>query len=195
MAVDNVRLAEDIERGTVGGPAFRTTVITLANGAERRNVEWSGTRGRFNVGYGIQKREHMEEVYSFFHARNGRARGFRFRNWLDFRCEYEGVSTVDGEANHRQLVRFYADPVNPYTKAVILPIEETIKIYVNQVLTTDWEYAPGGIIVFPSDPGEDVLASFDFDLPVRFDMDNLNVQLNTYREGSFPSIPISELMP
>jgi uncharacterized protein (TIGR02217 family) len=192
--IDDVRLPEDIERGTVGGPGFKTTVITLASGTERRNSEWSLTRGRFNIGYGVQRREDMEAVYSFFHARHGRARGFRFRNWLDFRVKHEGVLEVDGQPLQRQLVRFYADPANPYTKPVILPVANTLEIFVNQVkVTTGWQLKPGGIVEFATDPGLDVLASFEFDIPVRFDLDNLNVQLNTYTEGSIPSIPVTEL--
>jgi uncharacterized protein (TIGR02217 family) len=104
------------------------------------------------------------------------------------------VLEVDGQPLQRQLVRFYADPVNPYTKPVILPVANTVEIFVNQVkVTTGWQLKPGGIVEFDTDPGIDVLASFEFDIPVRFDLDNLNVQLNTYTEGSIPSIPISEL--
>ena len=59
---DDVRLPEDIERGTMGGPMFKTTVITMASGKEQRNQDWEVVRGTYNVGYGIQKRSDIEAV-------------------------------------------------------------------------------------------------------------------------------------
>jgi uncharacterized protein (TIGR02217 family) len=196
MAVifDDVRLPEDIERGSMGGPSFSTTVITLASGKEQRNQDWEVVRGSFNIGYGIQKREQMEAVYSFFHARRGRARSFRFRNWLDFRAVEAPVGTVVGQPLQRQLIRFYADDVNPYLRIITHPVADTLKVYVNSVLTTAYTLDANGRLVFLSDPGEDVVASFDFDIPVRFDTDDLNVKLNTYMEGTIPSIQIVELV-
>jgi uncharacterized protein (TIGR02217 family) len=191
-AFDNVRLPIDIERGTVGGPSYRTSVITLESGHERRNQIWPVPLNSFNVGYGIQKREDMEAVYAFFNARLGRARGFRFRNWLDFQVRGGPVGIVPDNANQRQLIRVYDDPANPQLRVVTHPEVDTIKVYVNQILTTAYTVKPGGIIEFASDPGNDVLVSFDYDHPVRFDIDRLDITLNTYREGVIPSIQIVE---
>lgn len=190
---DNVRLPVDIERGAVGGPSFRTTVITLANGDEQRNQEWEYSRDKFNIGYGIQRRADMEAVYAFFQARGGRARGFRFRNWLDFQVVGQPVGIVEGVPTQRQLIRPYADVANQTFRIVTHPVAETLKVYVNMVLTTEYELGDNGVLTFPADPGANVRATFDFDLPARFDNDDLNVQLNTYKEGSFPSIQIVEL--
>jgi uncharacterized protein (TIGR02217 family) len=191
---DDVRLPEDIERGALGGPTFDTTVIILASGKEQRNQEWELVRGSYNIGYGIQKREDMEAVYAFFHARRGRARGFRFRDWLDFKVTAQPVGTVVGDPLQRQLVRLYDDPINPYLRIITHPVASTLKVYVNSVLTTAYTLEDGGRLVFLSDPGVDVVASFEFDIPVRFDVDALNVMLNTYQEGTIPSIQIVELV-
>lgn len=191
---DDIRLPEDIERGAVGGPNFNTTVISLVSGKERRNQEWAIPRTTVNVGYGIKRREDLEEIYAFFHARGGRARGFRFRNWLDFEVRLSPVGIIDGAPEQRQLVRYYDDPINPYVKVISHPIASTLNVYVNSVITTNYILEPNGVISFPNDPGEDVRASYDFDLPVRFDTDQLNVNLNTYKEGVIPSIPIIELL-
>lgn len=191
---DDVRLPEDIERGSRGGPSFSTTIITLASGKEQRNQEWELVRGSYNIGYGIQKRESMEAVLAFFHARRGRARGFRFRDWTDFKVVAASVGIVDGEPLQRQLIREYADPVNPYLRIITHPVASTLKVYVNSILTTAYTLEEGGRLVFLSDPGVDVVASFEYDIPVRFDIDDLNIMLNTYMEGTIPSIQIVELI-
>jgi len=191
---DNVRLPEDIERGTTGGPSFKTTVITMASGKEQRNQEWEVVRGTYDIGYGIQDRDDLEKVYAFFHARRGRLRGFRFRDWLDFSVTAGPVGTIPGQPNQRQLVRQYADVEVPYIRIITKPVIGTLKVYKNFVITDDYTLLDDGVIQFPTDPGGNVLATFDFDIPVRFDIDSLKVQLTTYRAGSIPSIQIIELI-
>lgn len=190
---DDVRLPEDIERGTIGGPMFNTSVVTLYNGREQRNVEWSANRDQYNIGYGIERRGQMETVYAFFHARLGRARGFRFRNWLDYEVTNGLVGIVPGDPLRRQLVRVYEDDANPFIRVITRPVVSTLKVYVNHVLTTDYTLEDKGVLLFTSDPGLDVLATFEFDVPVRFDEDDLRVTLNTFMEGVIPSIRLIEL--
>jgi len=192
--VDDVRLPINVERGTLGGPAFRTSIATLISGKEQRNQEWEVARGTYNISYGINSRADMEEVIAFFHARRGRLRGFRFRDWLDYTVTASPVAAVAGNVLQRQLVRVYDDEIDPYVRLVTLPVVSTLKVYVNAVLTTDYDLLAGGILEFPADPGVNVVASFEYDIPVRFDIDDLNVRLNTYGEGNIPSIQIIELV-
>jgi|SRR5215217_103634 len=194
-AFDNVRLPVDIERGAMGGPEYRTTVIVMANGRERRNQEWEVPLSSFNVGYGIRSRAAMEEVINFFHARGGRARGFRFKNWLDFTATTNPVGEIAGEPLQRQLIRTYPDAINPQLRIVAYPLPATLKVYVDQVLTTAYTLQPNGVLEFDTDPGPDVVASFEFDIPVRFGTDRLDNRLNTFMEGETPSIQIVELRP
>lgn len=191
---DDVRLPEDIERGTIGGPRFKTTVISLASGKEQRNQNWALVRSKFNIGYGIQQRADLEAVYAFFHARRGMLRGFRFRNWLDYSVVESPVGTVPGEPLKRQLVRSYEDETTPYTRVITHPVASTLKVYVNFVLTNNYVLGEDGILTFVIDPGVNVLATFEYDIPVRFDTDDLDVKLNTYREGEIPVIQIIELV-
>lgn len=192
-AFDDVRLPEDIERGTIGGPEYRTTVNRLVSAHEQRNSEWPWPMFASNVGYGLSKREDIEAVYAFFHARLGRARGFRFRNWLDYKVTTAAVAEVAGDTTQRQLIRPYADAVNPQYRVITRPVASTLKVYVNSILTTDYTLEDMGIVQFPSDPGPNVAASFEFDIPVRFDADKLDIQLNTQFNGAVPTIPIVEI--
>lgn len=195
MAIHNVRLPEDVERGAKGGPGFLTTIVSLVSGAEQRNQEWAKARGSWDIGYGIRNREDLQDVINFFYARRGRAFGFLFKDWLDFSVTAESVGTT-GTATTRQLQKAYPDTANGYVRAILHPIETTLKVYINNFLVSSpavYSLDPNGILTFVSDPGVNVKATFEFDVPVRFDIDALSVTLNTYREGVINSIPIIEL--
>lgn len=193
MAFDNVRLPIDVERGATGGPGFKTSIISLASGHERRNQDWQRVRGNWDIGYGLRKRELVEEVYAFFHARRGRARGFRFRDWIDYKVALEPVAAVVGNPLQRQLVRTYPDEHNPYQRRITHPVAETLRVFVNTVLTNNYELGENGLLTFTADPGANVLATFEYDVPVRFDIDELNVSLLHLDAGSISGISIIEL--
>jgi uncharacterized protein (TIGR02217 family) len=55
--------------------------------------------------------------------------------------------------------------------------------------------ATTGVITFAAAPGTDVLitAGFEFDVPVRFDSDRLDVTWDLDRLGSIASIPLVEV--
>jgi uncharacterized protein (TIGR02217 family) len=191
--IDDIRLPVDVERGAEGGPGFKTTVTTLANGAEQRNQEWSTMRGQWNVGYGLQSLTSLQAVYEFFIGRRGRARGFRFKDWADYKAVEQPVGTVAGDATRRQLQKVYGDTENPYTRLITLPVASTLIVYVDTLATLDYTLLDNGVIDFVSDPGPNVVATFEFDVPVRFDTDDLRVQLAHFDAGQAPNIPIVEL--
>jgi uncharacterized protein (TIGR02217 family) len=191
--IDDIRLPVDVERGAEGGPGFKTTVTTLANGAEQRNQEWSAMRGQWNVGYGLQSLTSLQAVYEFFIGRRGRARGFRFKDWADYTATEQPVGTVTGNDLRRQLQKVYGDAENPYNRVIILPVAGTLTVYVDTLATEAYTLLDNGVLEFPSDPGPNVLATFEFDVPVRFDIDDLKVQLANYNAGQIPNIPVVEL--
>lgn len=193
MTIHDVRLPVDVERGARGGPGFKTSIITLSNGNEARNQEWERARGAWDVGYGVQSIDTLRTVDAFFRARRGRAYGFRFKDWSDFTATEQFTAAVTGDATKRQLVKSYDDTVNPYVRLIVLPVTDTLTVYVDDFVTTDFTLLPNGILDFDSDPGMNVKATFEFDVPVRFDTDTFVVQLETFMSGAVPSIAIVEL--
>jgi uncharacterized protein (TIGR02217 family) len=194
MAIDNVRLPVDIERGAKGGPGFLTSVVTLENGGEQRNAEWSIARGSWDIGYGVRGREDIEAVLAFFYGRRGRHRGFLFKDWLDFSATAEPVGAGTSSTT-RQLIKTYPDSVSAYIREIFYPIESTLIVYVDNIYTTDYTLDEGGVLTFLSDPGGNVKATFEFDVAARFDIDTLPVTLATFMAGEISSIPIVELRP
>jgi len=190
--VDAVRLPDDIEGSAHGGPVFSTSVITLSSGQESRNQDWQIARQQWDVGYGVTDPANFEAVRAFFLARRGRARSFLFKDWSDYKATLEPVAAVTGDATKRQLIKTYADTENPYVRVIAFPVSGTLKVYVDTLLTTDYTLL-GGVLTFASDPGASVVASYEFDIPVRFDVDKFDLTLATVLAGQIPSLPIVEV--
>jgi uncharacterized protein (TIGR02217 family) len=198
MSFDEVRLNEWIEQGARGGPGFKTTIITLASGKEQRNSEWLHERGEWNFGYGTMEKEDYREIYDFFRDRRGRARGFRFRDWADYEAANELLGTGNGTRRVFRLIKDYGF----YKKRITRPVAGTVTVTVNgQPRTTGWTINNStGTITFANTEaaipavGAQVRASFTFDLPVRFDIDRLDLRMTWENAASFPDIRIVELL-
>lgn len=92
------RLPEHVEAGAKGGPEFNTTVIEMTSGREQRVKRWALPRYSWDLSYGIMDQEDYNAVMAFFMARRGRAFGFRFKDWSDYRGTSEAIGTGDAVA-------------------------------------------------------------------------------------------------
>jgi hypothetical protein len=82
-----VRFPDNIAYGATGGPEFATTVVATGAGHEKRNVNWAQARGRWDVASGLKKQAQIDELIAFFRARRGKAYGFRFKDWTDYKAK------------------------------------------------------------------------------------------------------------
>jgi uncharacterized protein (TIGR02217 family) len=55
--------------------------------------------------------------------------------------------------------------------------------------------ATSGTVTFDTAPEADaaITAGFQFDVPVRFDTDTLDINLSSFAAGEIPSIPLTEI--
>jgi len=201
MAFDEIRLPIEVERGASGGPGFLTNISVLNSGKEQRNSLWAVDRGQWDVGFGIQNRADSLLIRDFFYARLGRARGFRFRDWTNYQALVEQPTTPESDNVETDFQMFYdySDSAGfTYTKQIFKPTTEDLVVYVDGVIESSSNYSldtTTGIITFTSAPayGSDVTWTGTFDLPVRFDTDQLQLQVTTKNVITAPSIPIVEL--
>lgn len=83
-------------------------MVATASGFEQRNVRWTQARGKWDVASGIKKRAQMDTLIAFFRARKGRAYGFRFKDWTDYKAPRQSIGTGDGVTMTFQLVKAYS---------------------------------------------------------------------------------------
>lgn len=199
-----------ISRGSQGGPERRTDIVVLGSGAEERNARWANSRRRYNAGWGIKSLDELHAVVAFFEERRGRLHGFRWRDHLDFRSGPperaptaldQDIGTGNGDGATFQLVKVYGSAHLPWRREIAKPVDGTVSVAVDGVVMTSGTQfvvdPSSGIVTFLSGhvpgPGARVTAGFEFDVPVRFDTDTLEVSVQGLRHGAIPSIPIVEI--
>jgi uncharacterized protein (TIGR02217 family) len=204
MAFHNKRLDVEISYGSLGGPGFKTSVATAGTGKEQRNQEWERARAKYDLKYGIRDTNDMHNVIKFFYARRGRAFSWRFKDWLDYQIENQNIGVcqnnyVSGEVF--QLFKRYDDGSgHPYDRVITKPVEGTlVNLRQDDVIIdpddydVDWttgeitinrEYAQGTVIS---------LDYVEFDVAVRFDIDELDISMDAFDQNSISSIPIIEV--
>lgn len=206
MAFHEIRFPDNISRGARGGPERRTQIVELASGDEERNASWANSRRRFDVAYGIRRSDDLAAVVAFFEARNGRLHGFRFKDWGDFKsCLPSGmpspndqvIGTGDGSTTGFQLIKRYVSGAQTWTRAITKPVAGSLRIgFDGTEQPSGWSVdTTTGVVTFSSAPGTGVTitAGFEFDVPVRFDTDVLDVTHDLERLGSITSIPLLEI--
>ncbi len=173
-------------------PAFSTQVVTGASGAEQRNSEWADARLRFDAGPGVRGEAELQELLAFFRARRGAAIGFRFEDPFDHVAEQQLLGTGDGVRTAFQLVKAYGDQVRRITR----PVPGSVRLFVaGSERVSGWTAGAKGAVQFDMPPaaGAQVLASFRFDVPVRFAEDRLSINRATFAAGEAPSVPLIEI--
>lgn len=206
MAFHEVRFPDNISRGARGGPERRTQIVELASGAEERNASWANSRRRYDVAYGIRRADDLAAVVAFFEARNGRLHGFRFKDWADFKSclpsqtpspTNQPIGTGNGATTQFPLTKRYTSGAQSWTRAITKPVAGSVTIALNGTpQASGWSVSTAtGLITFTTAPaaGMAITAGFEFDVPVRFDADVLDVTLDLERLGSITSIPLVEI--
>jgi uncharacterized protein (TIGR02217 family) len=204
MSFHDVRFPAAISFGSSGGVERRTEIVSLVSGFEERNSPWAQSRRRYDAGLGVRSLDDLAEVLAFFEARHGQLFGFRWKDWLDHRSclpsatPTAGDQVLDGTGTVRQLVKRYEDAAGFYVRTISKPVAGSVLVAVDGVplaegpdFTVD---AATGQMTLAADPGESqVTAGFEFDVPVRFDTDSIEINLAAFEAGDIPSIPIVEV--
>jgi uncharacterized protein (TIGR02217 family) len=192
-----IQFPADISYGSSGGPTFSTDVIEAFSGFEQRNINWSAARARYNVAHGVKTQSQLDELIAFFRARQGKAIGFRFKDWADYQAVAQNIGTGNGSQTVFQLTKKYTSSVT-VTRVIKKPVNNaTLKVYLNAVLQSSGytvNYATGEI-TFTTAPGSGVAvtADFEFDVPVRFDTDQLDAAIDDFGTRSWSDIPLVEV--
>lgn len=210
-AFHEVRFPLRLALGTSGGPVRRTDIVNLSNGRENRNQRWRNSRRAYDAGSGVRSITDLYAVLTFFEARGGQLYGFRFRDPVDHSscpplanptAMDQRIGTGDGSTTRFQLVKTYDDAGGGWTRIIAKPVAGSVAVSVNGAViapaafTTDHA---SGIVTFAAGQvpaaGAAIRAGFDFDVPVRFDTDRIDVSLASFEAGRIPSIPLVEILP
>ena len=207
-----VRFPLDIAMRARGGPQRRTDVVTTGSGREERNARWAHARRRYDAGHGVRSLAAVAAIVDFFEERRGMLYGFRWRDRLDFKsCTAaaeptaldQAIGSGDGATATFQLCKTYGQGFAPYVRPIAKPVDGSVRVAVAGITVlagVDFDCdSTTGIVTFragrvPS-AGASVTAGFEFDVPVRFDTDYLEIDLAAVEAGGVPKIPLVEIRP
>lgn len=203
----DIRFPLDVALAASGGPEWRTDVVTLGSGHEHRNARWAHSRRRYDAGYGVKSLDALAAVLTFFEERRGRLFGFRWHDRLDGKScapsqtpqpTDQVIGQGDGARLAFQLVKTYGAVHDPYERRVTKPVAGSVRVAIDGVEQPSEAFAcdaATGLVTFATPPaaGQVVTAGYVFDVPVRFDIDRLEVDLAAFTAGSIPKIPLVEL--
>jgi uncharacterized protein (TIGR02217 family) len=208
MAFHEIRFPANLSFGALGGPERRTEIVELANGFEERNTPWSASRRRYDAGAGLRALDDLEAMIAIFEARQGRLHGFRWKDWGDYRSAKASAPITafdqllglgDGLNRVFQLRKAYASGAQVVYRTITKPVASSVLAGVGQTaLTLGEDYnvdtVTGNVsFTHPPDIGAEVRAGFEFDVPVRFDTDLVQVSVASFKAGSLPSVPVLEV--
>lgn len=203
--VDLVRLPDHIERGSQGGPQFKVNILSAVSGHEQRDSKWDRRRGVWDVGYGIRNVADLQTVEALFHAQLGKTFPFLFKDWKDYTATDETIGTGNGVLTTFQLIKTYVtrkytdnSVVRSYVRDIEYPVASTVVIKDNgsTVSPSNYTLNSGGVLVFNSavTNGHLITWTGEFDVPVRFDIDELKVSVDSARHASARGIKIAEVL-
>ncbi len=176
MTFTETRLDLGYDFGTVGGPQFSTTIIVLGSGYEQRNSNWSEARSKWQIGDRIYSRSELNYLINFFRGVRGAATGFRFKDWSDYQGINELIGVGNGWQREFQLRKTYTINDQSSTRNIKKPVsgKPTISVAGTPVIRGVSVDTTTGIITFTSPPTGNITASFEFDVPVRFEQDKFD---------------------
>lgn len=207
MTFHEVRFPTDISLGSSGGPERRTDIVTLRSGYEERNAVWQHSRRSYDAGLGMRTTDDLHTVLEFWEARLGRLYGFRWRDWSDYKscaplqapsAADQLIGHGDGARKKFQIVKKYVSGGQSYTRPIVKLVGDTFLASVDGLPLAADAYSVAlntGVITFDVAPGAGlaIRCGYEFDVPVRFADEKIDIDMAAFKMGSVPQVGIVEL--
>ncbi|MGA9658235.1 MAG: DUF2460 domain-containing protein [Asticcacaulis sp.] len=196
-----VRFPTRLAFGSGSGIERKTEIVGLASGYERRISPWALGRRHYLIGAGIKSLVDAAELLSFFEAREGRLYGFRFKDFADFKSGALNVTpaptdqvigTGDGVVRDFTLCKAYGAVLRPITK----PVADTVRVAADRAEVTGFAVdITTGVVSFDVAPadGAVITAGYQFDTPVRFESERIDLTLEGFDAGRVTAVSLIEI--
>jgi len=207
MAFTETRLPARLAFGSTGGVERRTDIVTLASGFEQRCTPWADGRRRYLIGGGVRAIAEAQALVAFFEARRGRLNGFRFQDFADFSSAAPGAAVTaldqpiapgDRAPTVFQLAKTYGSGADAYVRPIAKPVAGTVLIAVAGIALSPAAFSVDtttGLVTLAAPPaaGQAISAGFQFDVPVRFDADRIDMTLESFEAARLVAAPLIEV--
>lgn len=181
---------------------YRLRIARNANFSDNKGSDFANTH---EAGIGVRSESDVQTLLDFFRARRGAAKAFRFVDPLDHSSHRMTgaptpgdilIGTGDGVQSEFDLVKYHGVGPDAERRRITRPRAGSVRVAVDGVEPVGgWQLADKGIISFdtPPVPGSRVTAGFLFDVPVRFESDQLDMSSPAHAAGAVPHVPLIEV--
>lgn len=174
-------LDDCVAYGFTAIPGYDTQVVTLDNGQEQRNGNWTRAKRKFTAAYANFTLAEFAILLACFHAARGRLYAFLFKDPGDFSAVAESQGTTPGaNSTPVQLIKTYtfAGSATTITRTITKPINGTVTMYQDNgagvFIAKAGTYDTATGLFTPSSnwtASRALRADFQFYVPVRFASD------------------------
>jgi len=161
-------------------------VVSVDSGAEQRNSAWQDARCVWDVSHGVKNDVQLAELIAFFRVMKGRANAFRFKDWQDYQAGANGIFVMITSVTF-QMVKRYTSGGQNYDREIYKPVSGTIAV--TGGVTPSVNHLTGVVTVASGTPTS---WTGEFDVPARFDTDQMKTSAIAYAAHSWGNIPIIE---
>lgn len=195
-------------KGWTSTPRFSTDITVGKSGHESRNANWQDALLRFNASYAVRTKQDASDLKDFFMYCRGRETSFLIKDWQDFKIVSQGLHgeiPADGVRTTWQIFRTYTSVLNYVRRDITKPVSGTLSVVlVPAQPSITWTISlTTGIMTASAAPssGSQVIVSCEFDVPARFDVDELPIEFFRYwtlsgvdqAQVMIPDIPMVEV--
>lgn len=168
--------------GWQGGPEFKTRIVEMKSGRERRNAEIAYARHSFTVPFQNISPEDYAGIKRLQLVARGMLHNFKFRDELDYEADDEPFATGDGTTKVFQLRKISTIDGVSYDRNCYV-IRPGVVITDNHSLVTPTVDYDRGLVTFSVAPVNAHVLRWtgEFDLWVRFNQDDLPFSIDNLR--------------
>lgn len=196
------RFPESISYGSSGGPGFRTSLFAVDSGMVTAQPEWERLRASYDVQFEHATGRDIDAVEDFFYGMRGKAIGFRFKDWSDYQITKQNIAIGDGKSTAFQLFKRYRSGGFYFDRMIRKPVRKSLnRMYVDDVEVVeqrDFDINPStGVVNFRNPPARGSIVNIDyieFDVPVRFDVDELMVEAVEHDQYAISNLTLIEVL-
>lgn len=173
LFLEDPRFPDSVAFGFSGGPRFSTSITALLNGVEKRNANWSRTKGIWKVDHANKPASLTDLLVAHFYAVNGMAYGFRFKDWADYTvvAATTGRVLATDDPDVFQMIKRYTRGALTHDRIITKPLAGAT-------------FTGGGVYTYDTATGLITRTSGasptawtgPFDIPVRFGSDDLDIE-------------------
>lgn len=203
--LETPRFPDNIAYGSRGGPVYSVRRVTVDSGHSKKWLRWQCALHQYDISYGVRTQNDVYSVLEYFHACAAGANAFRMKDFQDYKSTSDmqaaigatdqTLGTGDGANKDFQLIKTYIKGALSRARNIVKPISGALVSLDDVPQGSGWTLdTTTGLVSFTAAPGIGVVvkAGFEFDVPVEFADNGLDIQWDDQRLQS-TSVVLSEV--